>query len=128
MAGRRPTHRRAAAAAVAVLALAAGCGGGKKTYTYTYTDAQPGGLAQGIYLRVTSPIPIPVAALKGGKEVDRPVGRRVCTIRQVVDDPPPKYPQFKGKTLTLEIYGSTRIAKLLCTLARQAGATTVLGR
>jgi hypothetical protein len=119
---------RAAAAAVAVLAVAAGCGGGKKSYTYTFTDAKGGGLAKGIYLSVTSPIPIPASAFKGGKQVDRPVGRQVCVIEQLVTHPPAKYPQFKGKTLTLRVYGATSIAKLICALAKKGAATSVLGR
>jgi hypothetical protein len=124
----RSTHWRAAAAVVAVSALAAGCGGGgKKSYTYTFTDAQSGGLAQGIYLSVTSPIPIPASAFKGGKQVDRPVGRQACAITQVIKNPPAKYPQFKGKTLTIKIYGSTSVAKLICALARKGAASTVLG-
>jgi len=120
---------RAAVAALAVSALAAGCGGGhKKSYTYTFTAAQSGGLSKGIYLSVTSSIPIPASAFKGGKMVDRPVGREACAITQVVKNPPAKYPQFKGKTLTLKVYGSTSVAKLICALARKTGATTVFGR
>ena len=104
---------RTAAVVVAVSAVAAGCGGGaRRSYTYTFTDAQAGGLAQGIYLSVTSPIPIPASAFKGGTRVDRPVGPRACTIRQVVRKAPPKYPQFKGKTLTIRVYGSTSVAKV----------------
>lgn len=124
----RSSHRLAAAAALAVLAVAAGCGGGgKKSYTYTFTDAKSGGLGQGIYLSVTSPIPIPASAFKGGKQVDKPVGRQVCVITQRVTHPPAKYPQFKGKTLTLRVYGATGIAKLICALARKGAATSVLG-
>jgi hypothetical protein len=119
---------RAAATAVAVSAVAAGCGGGKKSYTYTITTVQSGGLSKGIYLSVTSPIPIPESAFKGGKRVDRPVGRQACAITQRITNPPAKYPQFKGKTLTLKVYGSTSVAKLVCALARKAGATTVFGR
>jgi hypothetical protein len=119
---------RAAAATVVASAIAAGCGGGKKSYTYTFASTQNGGLGKGIYLSVTSSIPIPASAFKGGKLVDRPVGGEACAINQVIKKPPAKYPQFKGKTLTLKVYGSTGVAKLICALAQKAGATTVFGR
>jgi hypothetical protein len=121
------SHRQAAALALAVLAVAAGCGGGKKSYTYTFTSTSNDALSKGIYLSVTSPIPIPASAFKGGRQVDRPVGRQVCVIRQVVTHPPAKYPQFKGKTLTIRVYGATGVAKLICGLARKGAATSVLG-
>jgi len=126
---KRPSYLRAVVAALAVSAFAAGCGGsGKKSYTYTFTTSTSGGLSRGIYLSVTSPIPIPASAFKGGKQVDRPVGPQACTITQVIKDPPPKYPQFKGKTLTLKVYGSTGVAKLICALAKKATAATLFGR
>jgi hypothetical protein len=119
---------RTVASAVLVSAVASGCGGGKKSYTYTFTTAESSGLGEGIYLSVTSSIPIPASAFKGGKRVDRPVGRQVCAITQVITNPPAKYAQFKGRTLTLKVYGATSVAKLICALARKGGATTVFGR
>ena len=119
---------RAAAVTIVVSAIATSCGGGKKSYTYTFASTQNRGLGKGIYLSVTSSIPIPASAFKGGKLVDRPVGREACAITQVIRKPPAKYPQFKGKTLTLKIYGSTSVAKLICALARKGDATTVFGR
>lgn len=127
LAMRRSKHRLAAGAAVAVLAVAAGCGGGKKSYTYTFTAAKSGGPSAGIYLSVTSPIPIPASAFKGGKRVDKPVGRQACVITQRVTHPPAGYPQFRGKTLTLRVYGSTGVARLICALARRGAASSVLG-
>jgi hypothetical protein len=76
---------------------------------------------------VTSPIPIPASAFKGGRKVDHAVGPKACTVRQTVTKPPPRYPQFKGKTLTLTIYGSTPVVKLICRLARQS-VTQAFGR
>jgi hypothetical protein len=116
-------------AAVALLTLTvAGCGGhAKKSYTYTFAASGKSPLTAGVYVSVTSPIPIPASAFKGGRAVDHPVGHRVCTITQTVEQAPPKYPQFKGKTLTLKIYGSTPIVKLICRLARQ-NVTQAFGR
>jgi hypothetical protein len=107
--------------AAATLALA-GCGGsgGKKSYTYTFAAGGRSPLNRGIYFSVTSPIPIPPSAFKGGRPVDHVAAPRACTITQTVTKPPPKYPQFKGKTLTLTVYGSTPIVQLICQLARQS--------
>ena len=112
----------------ALAVVLAGCGGGaKKSYTYTFAASGKSPLTRGIYLSVTSPIPIPPSAFKGGRRVDHVAAPKVCTITQTVTKPPPKYPQFKGKTLTLTIYGSTPIAKLICGLARR-NVTKAFGR
>lgn len=123
----RPKHRTVAGFAVALALAVAGCGGKPVHYTYTYTANDSSGLARGIYLRVTSPIPIPASALRGGKQVDHVVGPRACSIKQVVAHAPKRYSQFNGKTLTLEVYGTTSIAKLICGLARKTPATQVFG-
>ena len=119
---------RKSAAALLVVGLVAGCGGGtKKSYTYTFAASGKSALTAGLYMSVTSPIPVPPSAFKGGRIVDRPVGREACSITQTVKQAPPKYPQFKGKTVTLRIYGSAPIAKLICRLARQS-VTQAFGR
>jgi hypothetical protein len=121
---------RAIACGLCVGALVvAGCGGGHDTKSYTYTFAASGNspLTAGITMSVTSPIPIPASAFKGGRRIDHAVGQPACTITQTVEKPPPKYPQFKGKTLTLRIYGSTPIVKLICRLAKQ-NVTQAFGR
>ena len=114
--------------AAATVALA-GCGGGsgKKSYTYTYAAGGKSPLTRGIYLSVTSPIPIPPSAFKGGRKVDHVAAPKACTITQTVTKPPRKYPQFKGKTLTLTVYGSSPIVQLICQLARKS-VTQAFGR
>ena len=112
----------------AATAALAGCGGsGKHTYTYTYAAGGKSPLTRGIYLSVTSPIPIPAPAFKGGRKVDHVTAPKACTITQTVTNPPPKYPQFKGKTLTLTVYGATPIVQLICRLARES-VTDAFGR
>jgi hypothetical protein len=122
---------RAVAATCAALALtvsAAGCGGSKTSYVYNLAVRGNSPVAKGIYLSVVSPIKIPASAFKGGRLVDHVSGPEACALSQVVKDPPARYAQFKGKKLTLKIYGATPFTKLICQLARKSGATMVFGR
>jgi hypothetical protein len=118
-----------AGAAVTLILLLTGCGGANKAhYTYSFTASDTGGLTKGIYLSVTSPIPLPASVLRrGGKRVDHVVGPRACSIKQVVEHAPKRYAEFNGKTLTLEVFGTTSVAKLICRLARNAPSTQVFG-
>jgi hypothetical protein len=124
----RSRHHTVAGVALALTLLLAGCGGGTKAhYTYSFTSSNNSGLAKGIYLSVTSPIPLPASLLRRGKRVDHVVGPRACAITQVVKHAPKRYAEFNGKTLTLEIYGTTSVAKLICQLARKTPSTQVFG-
>jgi hypothetical protein len=120
--------RASAPVLLPLVALAlAGCGGGKKSYTYAFAAGGNSPLTRGVYISVTSPIPIPRSAFRGGRQVDHVVGHQACTITQTVRKPPAKYPQFEGKTLTLTIYGSTPFVQLICRLARE-NVTQAFGR
>lgn len=123
----RSRHHTLAGVAVALALVLAGCGGKQAHYTYSFTSTDSGGLAKGIYLTITSPIPIPASALRGGKRVDHVVGPRACSIRQVVEHAPKRYAEFNGKKLTLDVYGTTSVAKLICKLASKTPLTQVIG-
>jgi hypothetical protein len=112
---------RTALIAVGLAVVVAGCGGGGSKYTYTFAASGKGALSQGVYLKVISPIKVPDSAFKGGRLVDHVSGPKVCSITETVKNAPAKYAQFDGKKLTLEIYGTNPIVKLVCSLARKGG-------
>jgi hypothetical protein len=115
--------RTAAVGALGLALLLAGCGGGSK-YTYSFAANGNNAFDRGIYLRVISPIKVPDSAFKNAKRVDHVSGPKVCSITQTVKDPPAKYAEFAGKKLTIEIYGTNPLAKLICSIARK-GTTQI---
>jgi hypothetical protein len=115
--------RTAALLAVGLTVIVAGCGGGKTSYTYSFTASGNAAFSKGIYLTIISPIKVPASAFKGGRMVDHVSGPEACSFSQVVKNAPAKYAQFDGKKLTIKIYGSVPVAKLICNIAQKSGAT-----
>ena len=97
--------------------MLAGCGGSKYTYSFASTDT--GALSKNIYIKLISPVKIDASAFKGDKMVDHVSGPKDCSITQTVTKPPAKYKELDGKKVTIEIYGTNPLAKLVCELARK---------
>ena len=113
---------RAVLVALALAVVLAGCGGGSKKYTYSFASSDTGALAQNIYIRLISPVKLPASAFKGDKIVDHVSGPKGCSITQTVKKPPAKYAELAGKKVTIEIYGTNPLVKLVCGLAKQGGS------
>lgn len=105
--------------------VAAGCGGGGTKYTYSFASSDTGAFAQNVYIKLISPVKIPASAFKGDKMVDHVSGPKVCSITQTVKNPPAKYAALDGKKVTIEIYGTNPLVKLVCSLAKK-GAKQLL--
>jgi hypothetical protein len=117
--------------ALAIVALGltvaiSGCGGGGGSkYTYSFASADNGGLSKGIYIKLISPVKLDRSAFKGSKMVDHVSGPKACSITQTVKNPPAKYAALDGKKVTIEIYGTSPLVKLVCELAKK-GAKQLL--
>jgi hypothetical protein len=112
---------RRSAVLVAGLAFAvAGCGGGGSSkYTYSFASSDTGALSKNIYIKLISPVKIDPSAFKGDKLVDHVSGPKVCSITETVKKPPAKYAALDGKQITIEIYGTNPLGKLVCGLAKK---------
>jgi hypothetical protein len=116
---------RSAAAVVAIglAVVAAGCGGGGSSkYTYSFASNDTNGFSKGIYIKLISPVKIPASAFKGDKIVDHVSGPKACSITQTVKNPPPKYAELEGKKVTIEIYGTNPLVKLVCSLVKKGSS------
>ncbi|HEX6788736.1 MAG TPA: hypothetical protein VF091_05785 [Gaiellaceae bacterium] len=112
---------RAALVAVGLALVLAGCGGGggSKKYTYSFASSDTGTFSKNIYIKLISPVKIDASAFKGDKMVDHVAGPKVCSITETVTKPPAKYKELDGKKVTIEIYGTNPLGKLVCSLARK---------
>ena len=114
---------RFAVVALGLVLVAAGCGGGGSKYIYSFTSSETSPLAQGIYIRVISPVQIPASAFKGDKLVDHVSGPKACTITQTVKNAPARYAELDGKKVTVEIYGANALVKLVCNIAKKGSSS-----
>ena len=105
--------------ALSLAFVVAGCGGGSTKYTYSFASSDTGAFAQNLYIKLISPVKLPASAFKGDKVVDHVSGPKVCSITQTVKNPPPKYAELNGKKVTIEIYGTNPLGKLVCSLAKK---------
>ena len=106
--------------ALGLAVAVAGCGGGGGTkYTYTFASSDTGAFAKDIYIKLISPVKIDSSAFKGDKLVDHASGPKACSITETVTKPPPKYAVLDGKKVTIEIYGTNPLVKLVCSLAKK---------
>ena len=111
---------RAALLAVGLALVLAACGGGGGSkYTYSFASSDTGAFSKNIYIKLISPVKIDPSAFKGDKIVDHVSGPKDCSITQTVTKPPAKYAELKGKKVTIEIYGTNPLAKLVCNLAKK---------
>jgi hypothetical protein len=113
---------RLAVLALALVLVAAGCGGGGSKYTYSFTSSDTSPVAQGIYIKLISPVKIPASAFKGDKLVDHVSGPKACSITQTVKNAPARYAELDGKKVTVEIYGTNALVKLVCSLAKKGSS------
>ena len=105
---------------MALAVVVAGCGGGGgSTYTYSFASSDTGAFSKDIYIKLISPVKLDASAFKGDKIVDHVSGPKDCSITQTVTKPPAKYAELKGKKVTIEIYGTNPLAKLVCNLAKK---------
>jgi hypothetical protein len=114
--------RRALAIVALALALTvAGCGGGGggSKYSYSFASSDTGTFAKDIYIKLISPVKIDASAFKGDKLVDHVSGPKACSITETVTKPPAKYAELEGKKVTIEIYGTNPLVKLVCSLAKK---------
>jgi hypothetical protein len=112
--------------ALGLVTVLAGCGGGGSTkYTYSFGSSDNSALSQGVYIKLISPVKLPASAFKGDKIVDHVSGPKACSITQTVKNPPAKYAELDGKKVTIEIYGTNPLVKLVCSLAKK-GASQLL--
>jgi len=103
--------------------VVAGCGGGGGSkYTYSFASSDNSGFSQGIYIKLISPVKIPASAFKGDKIVHHVSGPKACSITQTVKNPPAKYAELDGKKVTIEIYGTNPLVKLVCSLAKKGAS------
>jgi hypothetical protein len=109
-------------AALGLVIVVAGCGGGSKEYTYSFASSDSSALSQGVYIKLISPVKIDASAFKGDKIVDHVSGPKACSITQTVKNPPPKYAALDGKKVTIEIYGTNPLVKLVCSLAKKGAS------
>ena len=105
--------------AVGLAFVLAGCGGGGTRYTYSFASSDTGALSQNIYIKLISPVKIDASAFKGDKLVDHVSGPKVCSITETVTKPPAKYKELDGRKITIEIYGTNPLGKLVCNLAKK---------
>jgi hypothetical protein len=114
---------RAALVAVVLAVVLAGCGGGSTKYTYSFASSDTGAFAQNIYIKLISPVKLDASAFKGDKMVDHVSGPKECSITQTVKKPPARYAALAGKKVTIEIYGTNPLVKLVCSLAKKDGTS-----
>jgi hypothetical protein len=106
--------------ALGLVIVAAGCGGGGGTkYTYSFASSDTGAFARNVYIKLISPVKIDPSAFKGDKMVDHVSGPKACSISETVKNAPPKYAALEGKKVTIEIYGTNPLVKLVCSLAKK---------
>jgi len=111
---------RAILVALLFVVAVAGCGGGGSTkYTYAFASSDTGAFSKDIYIKLISPVKIDASAFKGDKMVDHVSGPKDCSITQTVTKPPAKFAELDGKKVTIEIYGTNPLAKLVCSLAKK---------
>ena len=114
---------RAALFAVGLAVVVAGCGGGGGAkYTYSFASSDSSSLSQGVYIKLISPVKLPASAFKGDTIVDHVSGPKACSITQTVKNPPAKYADLDGKKVTIEIYGTNPLVKLVCSLAKKGAS------
>jgi hypothetical protein len=101
--------------------VVSGCGGGGPKYTYSFASSDTGASARNIFIKLISPVKLPASAFKGDKIVDHVSGPKGCSITQTIKNPPAKYAALNGKKVTIEIYGTNPLVKLVCSLAKQGG-------
>ena len=111
---------RAILVALLLVVVVAGCGGGGAAkYTYSFASSDTGAFSKDIYIKLISPVKLDASAFKGDTLVDHVSGPKDCSITQTVTKPPAKYAELKGKKVTIEIYGTNPLAKLVCSLAKK---------
>ncbi|HEY2372212.1 MAG TPA: hypothetical protein VGH82_06655 [Gaiellaceae bacterium] len=113
---------KAALVAVGLSLVVAGCGGGGSKYTYNFASSDTSSFSQGVYIKLISPVKIDASAFKGDKMVDHVSGPKACSITQTVKNPPAKYAKLDGKKVTIEIYGTNPLVKLVCSLAKKGAS------
>jgi hypothetical protein len=124
-----PTPGSASGSAViacaAVLALA-GCGGGggssSNSHTYVITPSGSGSLAEGIYVTIVSPVPIPAKFLTtgGSKVVSAAKGPQVCSVTKTVEGSHGAGAFLSGKAITIRVNGSNPFTSLACKSLKKA--------
>ena len=106
--------------AVGLAVAVTGCGGGGGTnYTYSFASSDTGAFSKNIYIKLISPVKIDSSAFKGDKLVDHVSGPKACSITETVTKPPAKFAALEGKKVTIEIYGTNPLVKLVCSLAKK---------
>ena len=113
---------KSALLAIGVAVVLAGCGGGGSKYTYSFASSDSSALSQGVYIKLISPVKLPASAFKGDKIVDHVSGPKACSITQTVKNPPAKYADLDGQKVTIEIYGTNPLVKLVCSLAKKGAS------
>jgi hypothetical protein len=116
-------RKAAAVGALGLIVVLAGCGGGgSKEYTYSFASSDSSALSRGVFIKLISPVKIPASAFKGDKIVDHVSGPKACSITQTVKNAPARYAELDGKKVTVEIYGTNALVKLVCNLAKKGSS------
>ena len=112
-----------------VLSVAlAGCGGGggeSNSSSHTYVVTPPASSGVSGLLTIVSPVAIPTSLLtkSGGKIVSHPTGPQKCSYTKTAQGLHGQWADLNGKTVTVKVNGSSRLAPMVCSISRARRST-----